>query len=80
VIPGAGNDNVTFSDGNTPKRIYTISELRQLERNNLMNALEATNWKVSGKKGASNLVRIPATTFTSRMKALGITPADQFKR
>jgi len=80
LIPNPGNDADATSDDITSKRIFTASEMRQMEKNNLIRALEATNWKVSGKKGASNLVRIPATTFTSRMKALGITPADQFKR
>lgn len=28
--------------------------LKEIEKNNIVNALEATNWKISGKKGAAN--------------------------
>jgi transcriptional regulator with GAF, ATPase, and Fis domain len=43
-----------------------------LERQNLILALESTNWRVAGKKGAANLLKIPPSTLSSRLKALGI--------
>jgi transcriptional regulator with GAF, ATPase, and Fis domain len=44
----------------------------KLERHNLILALESTNWRVAGKNGAANLLKLPPSTLSSRMKALGI--------
>ncbi len=52
--------------------IYTAEEIKQIERTNLVRALEQSGWVVAGKNGAANLIGIPSTTFASRMKALGI--------
>ncbi|MDX1639708.1 MAG: helix-turn-helix domain-containing protein, partial [Balneolaceae bacterium] len=52
--------------------VKTAKELEQLERQNMIRALEATGWKVSGQDGAASLIGIPPTTFSSRMKALEI--------
>jgi hypothetical protein len=46
--------------------------LLELERNNLLRALEACQWRVSGDQGAARLLTMPPTTLASRMKALGI--------
>ena len=45
---------------------------RELERLNLINALEKAHWKVSGKGGAAELLGVRPTTLESRMKALAI--------
>ena len=55
-----------------PERIRTIHEIEELERQNLIRALEATNWRVSGENGAARLLGINSSTLSSRMKALGI--------
>jgi transcriptional regulator with GAF, ATPase, and Fis domain len=54
------------------ERIRTIHEIEGLERQNLIRALEATNWRVSGENGAARLLDINSSTLSSRMKALGI--------
>jgi len=54
------------------KKILTAGEMLQLERENLTLALEASGWRVAGKKGAAGLLGIPPSTLSSRMKALGI--------
>ena len=56
-----------------PSTIQTIQELQQLERQNILMALEQCNWKVSGESGAAKLLGINASTLTSRMKALEIS-------
>jgi PAS domain S-box-containing protein len=56
----------------TAEKLLTADEMQQLERANMIQALEQVNWKVSGKNGAANLLGINASTFVSRMKALGI--------
>ena len=55
-----------------PNRILTSQELIELERGNLLRALESCRWKVAGEQGAARLLAIPPTTLTSRMKALQI--------
>lgn len=54
-------------------RIYTQEELGQLEKENIIRALNTSNWKISGKNGAAALLQIPPSTLSSRMKALGVS-------
>jgi len=53
-------------------RIRTVRELEALERANLMLALEASNWRVSGEHGAAQRLGMNPSTLASRIKALGI--------
>jgi transcriptional regulator with GAF, ATPase, and Fis domain len=55
-----------------PERVFTHRELEELERKNIIAALENSGWRVSGEKGAARLIGIPPTTLASRIKALGI--------
>jgi formate hydrogenlyase transcriptional activator len=56
----------------TNREIRTHKQMIQLERENLIAALAATHWRVAGSSGAAQLLGIPASTLSSRMKALGI--------
>jgi PAS domain S-box-containing protein len=56
----------------SPGQIRTANELEQLERANILRALDATKWKVSGEKGAATLLGMNASTLSSRMKVLKI--------
>jgi PAS domain S-box-containing protein len=60
------------SEAASPGAIRTAKELEQLERANILRALEAANWKVSGDKGAASLLAMNPSTLSSRMKALKI--------
>jgi len=51
-------------------RVLSAAELLDLERSNLERALKVCAGKISGDAGAARLVGIPASTFSSRMKAL----------
>lgn len=51
------------------KKIKTLIEL---EREHILAALESSNWKVSGKGGAAEMLDINVNTLNSRMKKLGI--------
>ena len=53
-------------------RILTATEMQDLERANLLRALEAACWKVAGKGGAAERLGINANTLASRMRSLGI--------
>ncbi len=55
-----------------PETFLSENEFRQLERKNLIAALECAQWKVSGSKGAAVLLGMKPTTLTSRIQALGI--------
>ncbi len=54
------------------ERILTAVELRDLERENLLRALRAADWKISGAGGAAERLGLKPNTLSSRMKALGI--------
>jgi len=56
----------------TAKRVLTAKELEELERANLVAALEAANWRVAGEAGAAQMLGIKPTTLSSRMKVLGV--------
>jgi transcriptional regulator with GAF, ATPase, and Fis domain len=49
------------------------ASLQEVQRNHIAEVLEKTNWVIEGKRGAAELLRIPASTLRSRMKRLGIT-------
>ncbi|ABS24815.1 sigma-54-dependent Fis family transcriptional regulator [Anaeromyxobacter sp. Fw109-5] len=52
--------------------ILTERDLRELERNNLLAALERAGWRVAGTGGAAELLQVNPSTLKSRMKALEI--------
>jgi PAS domain S-box-containing protein len=58
-----------------PPSIRTLQELQDLERQNILLALEQSSWKVSGEQGAAKLLGMNSSTLASRMKTLGITRA-----
>ena len=53
-------------------RILTDADIRQLERESILRALETTNGKVSGPDGAAALLGIKPSTLSSRIKAMNI--------
>lgn len=68
-IPGASKTEAEFQDY---ENIRTESDIRNLERTNMIRALKMCNWQVAGEKGAAKLLGLPPTTFASRMKSLNI--------
>ncbi|MEJ2157902.1 MAG: sigma 54-interacting transcriptional regulator [Desulfobacteraceae bacterium] len=52
--------------------ILTAEQFQALERDNLLRAMTASGWRVSGKDGAARLLGIPPSTLNSRLKALGL--------
>jgi DNA-binding NtrC family response regulator len=52
--------------------IIAEPQWREMERTNLLNALRRTNWKISGKGGAAELLDVKPSTLESRMKAFAI--------
>ncbi len=60
--------------------VTRVSTLDEAQRQHIVDALEFTNWQVSGDRGAAKLLGIKPTTLSSRMKKLGIerTTGGQF--
>jgi transcriptional regulator with GAF, ATPase, and Fis domain len=52
--------------------ILTDSELKRRERDSILSALAQTNGKISGPRGAAELLGMKPTTLASRIKALGL--------
>jgi transcriptional regulator with GAF, ATPase, and Fis domain len=50
----------------------TEAEVQQFERDNLLQVLEAANWKIGGRDGAAELLGVKPTTLLSRMDKWGL--------
>jgi PAS domain S-box-containing protein len=62
----------TITPAENDDRIRTADEMRDLERTNIVRALEACGWKVAGQQGAARRLGLNPSTLNSRMNALGI--------
>jgi hemoglobin len=61
----------------TPARGFlTAAELELVERNNLVAAMEATGWRVSGAGGAAEQLGLPVARVRSRLKALSVVKPE----
>ena len=70
VRPSAQADSSASSPAQ-PK-FLTEAELQRRERDNLVQVLEAANWKISGADGAAELLGVKPTTLLSRMDKWGL--------
>jgi transcriptional regulator with GAF, ATPase, and Fis domain len=68
----AGAHTTALDVDEAGERILSAAELIAIERGNLVRALEASDWRIAGEGGAASLLGLPASTLSSRMKALGI--------
>lgn len=50
----------------------TDSQFRELEKNNMIKALNFAEWKIAGDKGAASLLGVKPSTLTYRMQQFGI--------
>jgi transcriptional regulator with GAF, ATPase, and Fis domain len=74
VAPPAGSDVGGGAPTPTPAPAPARgAESAELMRGAILAALEQTNWRVSGERGAARLLGLRPTTLESRMKQLGIT-------
>jgi transcriptional regulator with GAF, ATPase, and Fis domain len=51
----------------------TLRSIADIDKAHIMAVLKQCKGKVSGKGGAAEILKIPATTLASKMKRLGIT-------
>jgi PAS domain S-box-containing protein len=68
------SDDPEASDGGerSEDEILTEEELIELGRANMLRALEAADWRVSGPNGAARLLGLKPTTLADRVKKLGL--------
>ncbi len=67
----AGSEPPT--DGLAPKQsVLTERDMKELQKENILTALGQTNWRVSGKDGAAELLGVRPTTLSDRIKSFGI--------
>ncbi|MGH9906686.1 MAG: helix-turn-helix domain-containing protein, partial [Pyrinomonadaceae bacterium] len=62
----------TIAGSSSPSKIMSYAEMKSLERENLIAALQATNYRIYGAGGAAELLGVRPTTLASRIKALQI--------
>jgi PAS domain S-box-containing protein len=78
ALPDSGGASVGIMPTREPEieaaseRVLQIRDLQQLERKNILRALEATGWRVAGKNGAAALLGMNPSTLNSRIRALKI--------
>jgi transcriptional regulator with GAF, ATPase, and Fis domain len=61
------------AEGNGGQENKTLN-LREVERETILEALRKTNGRVSGRGGAAALLGLKRTTLQSRMRVLNIKP------
>jgi PAS domain S-box-containing protein len=67
----------THNDKEVEGRVLTDKQMREMQKRNMIAALEATNWKVSGSDGAAERLGMRPTTLYDRMKTFRISkPAN----
>ncbi|MDP7269798.1 MAG: hypothetical protein QGG65_00435, partial [Gammaproteobacteria bacterium] len=60
---------------------YTEKELKLQQRDNLLRALDYTNWRISGKDGAAELLGLKPSTLADRIRSYGLEkPASASRR
>ena len=58
-------------------QILTETEMREFQRQNTLDALKQSSWRVSGKGGAAELLGVRPTTLADRIRSFGIRkPSD----
>lgn len=62
----------TGTDTKEPANRNVLKSIIDNERDHILAALSKTNWKIFGMGGAAELLKINASTLSSRMKKLGI--------
>jgi PAS domain S-box-containing protein len=74
-LPSANQASGTDQHGSVSEqqhRILTDKEMRALQKKNTVEALKQSNWRVSGKAGAAELLGIRPTTLADRIRTYGI--------
>jgi len=52
--------------------VFTEKQMKALQKRNILTALKISSWRVSGSRGAAEMLGVKPTTLADRMKILGI--------
>ncbi|MEM9991605.1 MAG: sigma 54-interacting transcriptional regulator, partial [Bacteroidota bacterium] len=63
-------------EGNVTENSKMFPTLRQVQRQHILEALKRTNWRITGKHSAAELLQMNGKTLVSRMKKLNIKRDD----
>jgi PAS domain S-box-containing protein len=78
LLPSAAG---MLKDKSLPEgKVLTEPEMVEIEKQNIIRALETANWKISGNDGAAKMLQVPPTTLSSRLSKLGITRSDPIRK
>jgi transcriptional regulator with GAF, ATPase, and Fis domain len=72
VQPLASDPMTETPPASAPEKVIRSEELKRLERDSIIAALERAHRRVSGPGGAAALLGVNPNTLTSRMRSLGI--------
>jgi transcriptional regulator with GAF, ATPase, and Fis domain len=81
-LPSIDRTVVAGLESRSPQETYkdtpvmTEDEIKALQKQNIIAALEQSGGRIYGKKGAAILLGIKPTTLTERMKAMRIKKED----
>ena len=64
------------AEAQTAHRLAAYKTLAENEKRYITDLLNDLNWVIGGKKGAAEILDVPASTLRSRMKKLGIERPD----
>lgn len=68
---GRGREAPPADDG-----VLTETEMKALQKKNLLAALRRTDWRISGQRGAAELLGVRPTTLADRIRSYGIKKPD----
>ncbi|MCC5928693.1 MAG: sigma 54-interacting transcriptional regulator [Cyclobacteriaceae bacterium] len=63
---------IANTESRTDAKIFTWTEWESLEKQNILKALEKSQWKISGDDGAAAILGLAPSTLSSKMKAFGL--------
>jgi transcriptional regulator with GAF, ATPase, and Fis domain len=72
AVPASQSPEVKLQSGGNERGILSDVELRQLEHDNVLAALNQTGWKIHGPGGTAELLGLKPSTLISRLKRLGL--------
>ena len=71
--PSSGPDHkINATPTTSSATVVSDAEMKQRDRENILAALDHTNWRVHGPGGAAELLSIRPTTLASRIKRMGL--------
>jgi len=71
-VKGSSSSNAKTDKTKENDKVITFDEIKLLERENILKALEKTNWKIFGEDGAAELLGTRPTTLISRIQKMGL--------